>query len=74
MLRHSPSLLLGDQLRHIQTRVRPRFHVFGHIHEGYGVSSDGVTTYINASSCNYNYRPLNPPVIFDIPSRDQTGI
>ena len=55
------------QLRHVQTRVRPRFHIFGHIHEGYGTSSDGMTTYINASTCNYHYRPVNPPIVFDIP-------
>ena len=36
------------------------------IHVGYGWSSDGVTTFINASSCNIRYDPVNKPVIFDI--------
>jgi len=31
------------------------------------VSTDGVTTYINASSMNLRYKPVNKPVIFDLP-------
>lgn len=46
--------------------VRPRLHVFGHIHEGYGlVERDGIT-YVNASSCDVKYRPVNPPIVVDL--------
>eukprot|EP00056_Hartaetosiga_gracilis_P005222 m.82616 g.82616 ORF g.82616 m.82616 type:complete len:364 (+) comp12092_c1_seq4:931-2022(+) len=55
-----------DLLQQIQTRVRPQYHVFGHIHEGYGVSTDGQTTFVNASTCNYNYRPVQAPLVFDV--------
>ena len=24
-----------------------KFHIFGHIHEAYGITSDGVTNYLN---------------------------
>jgi len=44
--------------------VRPAFHVFGHIHEGYGVTiSDEIpgTTFLNASICTEAYRPENAP-------------
>ena len=34
---------------------------------GYGATTDGVTTYINASTCTRNYQPCNDPIIFDIP-------
>ena len=34
---------------------------------GYGITTDGVTTYINASTCTLQYRPKNPAVIFDMP-------
>ena len=34
---------------------------------GYGVTSDGYTTYINASTCTLRYKPVNPPVVFDVP-------
>ena len=33
---------------------------------GYGLSSDGTTTFINASTCNLMYRAVNKPVVFDI--------
>ena len=51
---------LFDRLR----TVRPKVHVFGHIHEGYGVTvSDEVheTTFLNASICTEAYRPENAP-------------
>ena len=54
------------QLRHVQCRVIPKVHVFGHIHEGYGTSSDGTTVYVNASTCNLKYRPLNAPIVVDV--------
>ncbi|KAF1323159.1 Calcineurin-like phosphoesterase, partial [Globisporangium splendens] len=69
------AVLVGDELlpqgcealaAEVQMRVRPRYHVFGHIHEGYGYASDGTTTYINASSCNVDYQPINPAIGFDL--------
>ena len=57
-----------DLLHEIQTRVRPAYHIFGHIHEGHGVTTDGTTTYVNASTCTLRYRPDNPAVVFDVPS------
>jgi Icc-related predicted phosphoesterase len=53
-------------LHEVQTRVRPRYHVFGHDHEGYGVKLVGETTFINASCCDRKYRPVNPPIIFEL--------
>jgi Icc-related predicted phosphoesterase len=44
--------------------IRPRLHVFGHIHDGYGVTiSDEIagTTFINASVCTEAYHPVNRP-------------
>jgi hypothetical protein len=32
---------------------------------GYGVSSDGDTVFINASTCTRRYQPTNPPIVFD---------
>jgi len=34
---------------------------------GFGVTTDGVTTFINASSLDLRYKPVNKPVIFDLP-------
>lgn len=56
-----------DLLHTIQSRVKPKYHVCGHIHEGYGMTTDGHTTYINASTCNVKYEPINYPIVFDMP-------
>ena len=37
---------------------------------GYGVTTDGVTTFVNASTCNYYYRPDQPPIVFDLPNKE----
>lgn len=47
-------------------RVRPRVHVFGHIHEGYGTVERDGTTFVNASGCDKRYRPVNPPIVVDL--------
>jgi len=35
----------------------------------YGMATDGLTTYINASTCNSYYNPENRPIIIDIEPR-----
>jgi hypothetical protein len=47
-------------------RIRPKVHVFGHIHEGYGVLKQNGTTFINASVCDERYRPFNAPIVIDL--------
>jgi predicted phosphodiesterase len=47
-------------------RLKPRLHVFGHIHEAYGVVEQDGTTFVNASSCDLGYKPVNPPVVLDL--------
>ena len=38
-------------LRAATQRTRPRLHVFGHIHQGYGWRRVGRTLHVNASNC-----------------------
>jgi Icc-related predicted phosphoesterase len=48
-------------------RIKPKLHVFGHIHEGYGVNRGDEITFLNACICDAAYRPINPPLsIIDI--------
>ncbi|XP_063422842.1 metallophosphoesterase MPPED2-like [Mytilus trossulus] len=56
-----------ELLNTVQKRVKPKYHLFGHIHEGYGLTTDGETLFINASSCTKGYKLCNPPMIFDVP-------
>lgn len=43
-------------------RARPKFHVFGHIHEAYGVKKTKDTTFLNASLLNEKYQLENKPI------------
>ena len=38
-------------LRDRVLEVQPQVHIFGHMHEGYGMESHGKTTYVNTSIC-----------------------
>jgi Icc-related predicted phosphoesterase len=42
--------------------IKPKIHVFGHIHEGFGYVFDGNTHFINASVLNERYEFRNRPV------------
>ncbi|SFM65390.1 metallophosphatase domain-containing protein [Halopseudomonas yangmingensis] len=50
-------------------RLSLKAHVFGHIHEGYGIYQRGPLTLINASTCNAQYQPINPPIVLNLASR-----
>ena len=52
-----------EDLRHALKRVRPRLHIFGHIHEGYGVAEQDGTTSVNACQLDYQYRLVNEPLV-----------
>lgn len=56
----------ADLLSAIQTRIKPHWHVFGHIHEGYGMIQEGRTAFINASVCDASYQPVNKPLVLEI--------
>lgn len=43
-----------------------RLHVFGHIHESYGVEKVGDVLHVNACICDALYRPVQPPMVIDI--------
>jgi len=46
-------------------RVKPKYNVFGHIHEGFGMKEIDGIKYINASYLNRAYRPVNHPIEID---------
>jgi len=43
-------------------RIKPKLHVFGHIHEGYGQMELNGTIFVNASIMNEHYKPVNKPI------------
>lgn len=46
-------------------KIKPKLHLFGHIHEAYGVHEENGTTFVNASINNLRYSPINKPFVFD---------
>lgn len=55
----------GDLLAAVQ-RIKPKVHVFGHIHEAYGMLEQNGTAFVNASVCTVRYRPTNPPIVVEL--------
>ena len=80
LVSHSPPLGIQDSngkgnvcgsevlLRHVVERVKPMYHIFGHIHESYGIATNGKTTFANAASCTHGIPRVaeNPPFVFDL--------
>ena len=54
-------------LKETMTRIRPRFHIFGHIHEAYGATRLGQSVFLNAASNTLLAKPRHAPVVLDIP-------
>lgn len=46
--------------------VQPKYHIFGHIHEAYGMYRCGEVTMINASVLNLQYQLVNQPVVISV--------
>lgn len=76
LITHGPPFGQGDRSCHGECvgcvdllefveKIRPRLHIFGHIHEAVGVTHNAHTTFINASSCNLAYKPVNLPVVYE---------
>ncbi len=54
------------ELRARVEALRPRVHVFGHIHEGAGEVELGGVRYVNACSTDVRCRAVHPPIVFDL--------
>jgi Icc-related predicted phosphoesterase len=51
----------------VRNRIRPKLHLFGHIHESSGIYKSIRTTYVNASICDFpSPYPLKAPIIVDL--------
>lgn len=62
---HSENLGCADLLQRVK-KIRPRIHVFGHIHGGYGSRVIDGTYFCNASVVNEAYRAVNSPIVAEI--------
>lgn len=77
LITHTPPYGILDGTHHgllvgceeLATRVeelKPKLHLFGHIHEAYGVVKGEGTVYANISTCTLRYRPSNPLFVTEL--------
>lgn len=77
VITHGPPFGIGDRTfrgdhagcEKLLARVRaiqPKVHVFGHIHEAYGLYRENGTTFVNASSCTIEYKPTNGAFVVEV--------
>lgn len=68
-VRHVGSRYLYNWFKYVQ---RPYLHVFGHIHEGYGIEKEFISwdnkdvISVNASHVNAWYNPVNQPIRIEL--------
>ena len=55
-----------EDLLNTVKKVKPKFHLFGHIHEAYGKEKVKETTFVNGSLLNEKYELVNSPVEIDL--------
>lgn len=55
-----------EELRKRIEAIRPKMHVFGHIHGGYGRAEQFGVRFVNASNCDESYNPSNAPIVVDL--------
>ena len=54
------------QLLDVVLNLQPKLHVFGHIHEEYGVIKREGIEFLNVSTMNQSYRIANAPVVYEL--------
>lgn len=43
-----------------------KLHLFGHIHCGYGQDEQFGVKFVNASTCDEEYKPTQPPIVLEV--------
>lgn len=77
IITHSPPYAILDEatnqvsmgsgsLRKQIERLKPTYHIFGHLHDNYGLVKRQDTIFINATSFNSHYDLINPPIVVEI--------
>lgn len=79
LITHTPPLGYLDQFGEerwgcrdlLQTveRIKPAYHIFGHVHERHGCLFNGNTYFINAAQCNKGNVIQTRPFVFYIPKK-----
>ena len=57
---------LRKKVKQLAGSGRLKLHCFGHIHSGYGVHGEFGVKFVNASICDEEYQPTQPPIVIDL--------
>ncbi len=57
---------LRKRIEQIAELKKLKLHVFGHIHCGYGTHQEFGVKFVNASACDEQYQPTQPPIVVEI--------
>ena len=63
---HSSDHLGCEELAVVVEKIKPRLHIFGHIHGGHGDETHSGIRFINASVVNEDYWPVYEPHIVEL--------
>ena len=55
--------------RYLNHCPRLKTHVFGHVHEGYGMEQRGEILFANACTCDRMYKSVNPALVIEVDGR-----
>ena len=76
LITHQPPYCILDSSRNInygdrillQTvlKIQPKYHLFGHAHDAYGIEKIDNTTFVNAAILNEHYELTNKPVLLEM--------
>lgn len=77
LITHSPAYGILDRLPQYENvgshaleeaikRVKPSYHICGHIHCGYGMEYSDCTMFYNVSVCDDDYNLVNKPTIIEV--------
>lgn len=47
-------------------KLKPKIHAYGHIHDAYGTTTIGGTTFVNAATCDDKYQAVHEPIVVEV--------
>jgi Icc-related predicted phosphoesterase len=67
MLDYSANINYGDRnLLQMVLKTKPKYHLFGHIYDAYGIEKSEHTTFVNAAILSENYQLIYEPILLKI--------
>jgi len=67
ILDSSANINYGDRnLLQTVLKIQPKYHLFGHIHDAYGIEKTDSISFVNTAILNERYEITNKPVLLEI--------